>query len=209
MSTALRVRIVLLVLVGLGILAQFQMERRAAGPAPRANLAAIPLRVGQFAGRDNPLQDAVQDVLQASQTANHDYSDGRDDYWLFVGYFNRQRFGSQIHSPRHCYPGSGWNVIGSTTSNRLGGPSGELTIQRDKERRVVLYNYRTRGGDTTSEWRLKLEMALGSLLGRPCDAAFIRYSTAVRDGESDSVALERLGGFARRLAPEIGPALPF
>ena len=84
-----------------------------------------------------------------------------------------------------------------------------LPIQRDKARRVVLYQYLTRSGSTTSEYRLKLEMIKNSLLGRPLDAAFVRYSTPIKKGETETEALERLSGFARRLSPDIKPALPF
>ena len=36
--------------------------------------------------------------------------------WLFIGYFGTQHENSQIHSPKHCYPGAGWNILdeGST-----------------------------------------------------------------------------------------------
>ncbi len=74
---------------------------------------------------------------------------------------------------------------------------------------MVLYQYLTRGGATTSELRLKAELALGGLLGRPIDAAFIRYSTPLDPGESEAAALERLGHFARTLQPAVRPALPF
>jgi hypothetical protein len=73
----------------------------------------------------------------------------------------------------------------------------------------VLYQYQTRGGPTTSELRLKMELTVGGLLGRPLDAAFIRYSTPVAEGESESAALERLGRFARQVQPTVQPALPF
>ena len=126
-----------------------------------------------------------------------------------MGYFAQQRFGSQIHSPRHCYPGSGWNILSQSHDERLGGPSGELVIQRDKERRVVLYQYLTRSGATTSEFRLKVEQVLGSLRGRPLDAAYLRYSTPLASGESAEHARARLEIFARELQAELRGALPF
>jgi EpsI family protein len=203
------VRLVLFVLLCLGLGIGPLLAARSRAHVYEAHLATIPLGVGDISGIEDRLDDEIADILQASQTLNRRYRQGEHPYWLFVGYFAQQRFGSQIHSPRHCYPGSGWNILSATKSERLGEPSGELLIQREKERRVVLYQYLTRGGATTSELRLKVELTLGGLLGRPIDAAFIRYSTPVAIGESEAAALERLGAFARALQPSVRPALPF
>lgn len=209
MAPALRVRIVLALLLFAGIAAERFITGRGADQVYAADLASIPLGVGGIVGVEDQLDDEIADILQASQTLNRRYELDGQPYWLFVGYFARQRFGSQIHSPRHCYPGSGWNILSAETGDRLGGPSGELLIQRDKENRVVLYQYLTRGGATTSEFRLKWELTLGSLLGRPVDAAFIRYSTRLRAGESEAQAMARLGDFARGVQNTVSPALPF
>lgn len=209
MASALRVRLLLLLVVLLGIGASRQLAVGGDERLLRANLRSIPLNFADVTGLEDQIDARTLDVLQASQTLNRQYFQGEDKYWLFVGYFAQQRFGSQIHSPRHCYPGSGWNILDSKRSRRLGGPTGELLIQKDKEQRVVLYQYLTRGGNTTSEYRLKFELIRNSLLGRPLDAAFVRFSTPLGKQESEAEALERLGRFARRLAPSIQPALPF
>lgn len=209
MAAAIRVRLVLLVVIvaclGLGP----ALAARSGRHTYTAQLATIPLNVADITGVEDQLDDEIANVLKASQTLNRRYRRGSDRYWLFVGYFAQQRFGSQIHSPRHCYPGSGWNILHAAKSDRLGGPSGELLIQRDKEQRVVLYQYLTRGGATTSELRLKVELTLGGLLGRPIDAAFIRYSTPVGPEESEAAAAARLADFAREIQPTVRPALPF
>ena len=209
MASALRVRLLLLLVVLLGIGASRQLAARDDEHLLRANLRSIPLNFADVTGLEDQIDARTLDVLQASQTLNRQYFQGEDKYWLFVGYFAQQRFGSQIHSPRHCYPGSGWNILDSKRSQRLGGPTGELLIQKDKEQRVVLYQYLTRGGNTTSEYRLKFELIRNSLLRRPLDAAFVRFSTPLGKQESEEEARERLGRFARRLAPSIKPALPF
>ncbi|MBM4117225.1 EpsI family protein [bacterium] len=209
MAAAIRVRLVLLVVIGACLGLGPALAARSGRHVYRAQLATIPLSVGDITGVASQLDDEIADVLKASQTLNRNYRRGDDRYWLFVGYFAQQRFGSQIHSPRHCYPGSGWNILSAAKGERLGGPSGELLIQRDKDQRVVLYQYLTRSGATTSELRLKVELTLGGLLGRPLDAAFIRYSTPVGPEESAAAAMERLGRFAREVQPTVRPGLPF
>lgn len=209
MAPALRVKLVLLLVLLLSIAGEQYLGSRNRGHVYQANLASIPLNLSDIMGMEDRLDDDIADILQASQTLNRRYEREGNPYWLFVGYFARQRFGSQIHSPRHCYPGSGWNILSAKVSERLGGPSGELLIQRDKDRRVVLYQYVTRRGITTSEFRLKWELTLGSLLGRPMDAAFLRYSTPLAKSETEDQAVLRLEVFARDLQPSMGAALPF
>ena len=209
MAPAIRVRVVLLLALALALGLGPALAARRAHPASPAALEAIPLNVGDITGVEDHLDDEIADMLQATQSLIRSYRQGEHPYWLFVGYFAQQRFGSQIHSPRHCYPGSGWNILSETHDERLGGHSGELLIQRDKERRVVLYQYLTHGGATTSEFRLKAELALASLLGRPLDAAFLRYSTQLAPDETADQALDRLTVFAQTLEPELREALPF
>ncbi|MCP4545719.1 MAG: EpsI family protein [bacterium] len=209
MASAIRVRITLLAIILLAAVGGYLMETRNARHNPRAHLERIPLNVAGMTGQDNRLDDEIQDILRANQTLNRRYRSGEDTYWLFIGYFGQQEFGSQIHSPRHCYPGSGWNVLSMNRCDALSAPAGILEIRKNKERRLVLYRYRTRGGATTSEWRLKFELALASLLGRPLDAAFIRFSTRLGKDEEPAAARSRLEAFARTLEPEIGQGLPF
>jgi EpsI family protein len=208
-APAIRVRLLLLLALALALGLGPALAARRAQPAGPAALEAIPLSLGDITGVEDRLDDEIADMLQASQTLARSYRLDGHPYWLFLGYFAQQRFGSQIHSPRHCYPGSGWNILRESRDDRLGGPSGALVIQREKERRVVLYQYRTHGGATTSELRLKAELVVGSLLGRPLDAAFLRYSTPLEPDEEPEDALVRLTAFARSLEPELREALPF
>jgi EpsI family protein len=131
MAAPIRVRLLLLVLLLAGLGIGPLLAARSRGHVYQARLEAIPLGVGDISGIEDRLDDEIADILQASQTLNRRYRQDGQLYWLFVGYFAQQRFGSQIHSPRHCYPGSGWNILSAVKSERLGGPSGELLIQRE------------------------------------------------------------------------------
>ena len=209
MATDLRVKLLLFLSLIAGAAMGHVLSAQPARWDLSAQLKSIPLNFGDVTGLEDQIDARTLDVLQATQTLNRQYFLGDDKYWLFVGYFAHQQFGSQIHSPRHCYPGSGWNIASMTVSNRLGASTGELVIQRDKDRRVVLYQFLMRGGGTASEYRLKLEMIKNALLRRPQDAAFVRFSTPIGRGESEAAALDRLSRFSELLAPSIEPALPF
>jgi EpsI family protein len=60
---------------------------------------------------DEALEPQLFDALRAREVLYRTYEPDADEpVWVFAGYFDRQREGSQVHSPRHCYPGSGWNI---------------------------------------------------------------------------------------------------
>lgn len=99
--------------------------------------------------------------------------------WLFLGYFDRQKEGSQVHSPRHCYPGSGWYVEAEPhwPSPWGGGELASLVVNDGGERRLVLYWYQLRAGTESGVLPLKLEMTRRALLREPQDVVFASVST--------------------------------
>ena len=209
MAKEIRVRLLLLVLLALAALGSLGIGARQNREPLIADLRRIPLNFGRVIGIEDQIDAKTLDVLQASQTLNRLYYEDEHKYWLFVGYFAQQRFGSQIHSPRHCYPGSGWTILDAGRGDQMPGGAGNLLIQKNKDRRIVYYQYITRGGGTTSEYRLKWELIKNSLIGRPLDAAFVRFSTPVAAGEAEAGARDRLSVFVDALQPSIEPALPF
>jgi len=111
---------------------------------------------------------------------------------LYAGYYAGQRTDAQIHSPEHCYPGSGWQVVERRQEGAPGVPVRELVIDRQGRRRVVWFTYRTRWGWTSGSLGLKRDQILASLLARDRDALLLRLSTPILPGESEADARDRL-----------------
>ncbi len=85
-------------------------------PIPPGSLDAIPLELGDWRGRNVPLDEAV---IRATDTDDHvsreyRYRDGRIAVSLFVAYGVRLR-DLEPHRPEVCYPGAGWTRVESTT----------------------------------------------------------------------------------------------
>jgi hypothetical protein len=72
-----------------------------------------------------------------------------------------------------------------------------------------VYWYETRAGRTTNDYALKFAQLRTSLLRQPQDAAFVRWSTPIADGETTEDATRRLLGVVGRSLPAIESALPF
>jgi EpsI family protein len=112
--------------------------------------------------------------------------------WIYAGYYAGQRTNAQVHAPEHCYPGAGWGIASSELVHSGDSVMRQLSIEKQGERRLVWYAYRTRRGQVTSALGLKLDQMISSLKGTSRDALLLRLSTPVLDVEGESVAQNRL-----------------
>jgi EpsI family protein len=131
---------------------------------------------------------------------------------LFIAYFRDQKYGSQIHSPRHCVPGGGWVVEGlerlpfdlgvrQVTVNRM-------TIAKKAEVSQMFYWFHTRSGDLASEYALKFDLVKNSLLFSPTDAVIIRLTVSQR-GKTPAECQKVAERFMRDILSDIRKSLPF
>lgn len=156
-------------------------------------LQQLPSELSGWHGEDHATAENVARVLAADVVLNRRYwRDDGTEVWLFVAYFRRQQVNSQIHSPRHCLPGGGWQVNSlrqrDLTIDGETRPVAHLGIAQDGHRQDVLYWFRTQGGATAGEYALKWDLVKNALARRPTNAAFIRYNAAT----DDSVALHEV-----------------
>jgi EpsI family protein len=182
---ALRFLIAILIVAGAGVYARVLEEHRvAAGQSPR--LDELPSAFGDWRAQDIPLSAGVTKVLGADVTLQRVYrNQARQEVQVFLAYFSKQAVNSQIHSPRHCLPGSGWTIV-STEQTRLDLPGGSqpatrMLLQREGVSEEMLYWFKTRSGSVTGEYALKLDLVRNSLARRPTDAVFIRYVAQPQD----------------------------
>ena len=183
-------------------------------PDKIADFSKIPLVIDEtYFGREYPIDDLTSEVLKATKTTNRIYStaDG-STIQLFVAYFESQKYGSQIHSPKHCLPGSGWKIE-TIEPYELIAPDGTKiiinhSVIRDQFKPVVmLYWYETRSGSIRGEYGLKLDLIKNSILFNPTDAIIIRLT--IDAGNDINLTTERGVEFINRIYPYIKESLPF
>jgi EpsI family protein len=121
------------------------------------------------------------DVLRARDVLYRIYTgSGGDPVWVFLGYFDQQKEGSQVHSPRHCYPGSGWNIEAEPRWDApWGGRVASLVVSDGNERRLVVYWYQLDHATETDVLPLKFELTRRALSRRSQDVVFASISTPV------------------------------
>lgn len=204
--------IMLALIVPLGVLATI-MRYKVVEPDRPSQLSTLPLTVGQWQGEEVPIGEATASILKATEAVLRNYQDPQGNYvGLFIAYFRDQKYGSQIHSPRHCLPGGGWVVA---DLRRVPFDLGErkivcnrMTIARKTEVDQMFYWFHTRSGDLTSEYALKFDLVRNSLLLSPTDAIILRLT--VSQGKKTVAECQQLAEeFMQDILGDIRKALPF
>jgi EpsI family protein len=80
---------------------------------PEGTLERIPLRIGDWVGRDDPLDQRVREATDSDDLVNRSYAlqHGSHEVGFYVSYGARAR-DLQPHRPDVCYPSNGWTSEG-------------------------------------------------------------------------------------------------
>jgi len=141
--------------------------------------------------RGEPLDDRFIDLLGTRAAVFRAYDwQLPAPVWTFVAWFDRPRDGSQVHSPRNCYPGSGWAVLSESAPEAPWGNGRirRLIVSDGRTKRVVDYWFQRDDGILTSVFELKRRMIVDALRRRPGSMVFVRVSTPVAGSPADAVA---------------------
>ena len=198
------------VIVGLAGLYGHQLaaERVYSSALPR--LDQLPKTLNGWSSEDFPLSETVADVLGADAVVQRLYrhSSGAQ-VWVFLGYFAQQRVNSQIHSPRHCVPGSGWNVtdleIQPVQLAHGTIPVARMLLDRNGAKpEQMFYWFRTRGGTVTGEYALKWDLLRNALSRRPTDAVFVRYNALLEHDQPLREFMREMDPYLESILAEVG-----
>ncbi len=149
----------------------------------------LPAHIGEFVlVGDSEMDSSVIENLGVDHYIMRVYrSPSGYDLWLYLGYFEEQKEGAMIHSPKHCYPGSGWSSLSSEIT-KIKIPDSNNTIEineyilaKSDTRQLVYYWYQSRGRIVANEYLDRLFMLFDSLTKRRSDGALIRISGPAND----------------------------
>ncbi len=192
------------------------MPRPAEIYPPRASFADYPMQLGRWSGRLESLEGVYLDALKLDDYLLADYADpeGRSVN-LYIAYYNSQRKGEAVHSPRSCLPGGGWQLenFGQRTLEgiRVGGEPlrvNRTLIQLGDQRELVYYWFQQRGRVITNEFAVKWYLFWDALTRHRTDGALVRLITALPAGGDEAAADARLVDVAGRIAPTLPRYVP-
>lgn len=178
---------------------------------PHRELVFFPQRVGSWDGRDQRISsDVLQTLGPGDFLARTFHNDSGDvpPVSLFVAYFGNQGFGSSLHSPKNCLPGSGWSALESRRVKiSLPGlepfAANRYLISKRGKRGLVLYWFWAHNRSVASEYWAKIYLIEDAIRLNRSDGSLIRFSTDLEQGESEANAERRLMSLLGDIVPEL------
>ena len=204
-------------LIGAGVIAR--ASRMEAVP-PRETLAAFPLQIGTWQGRDTERLDArTLQVLGSDDYLSRYYQNAQGPAGVFIAYYETQRQGDSMHSPLNCLPGAGWQPIAKSylpiqVTDASGRPS-EITVNRyiiekGLDQQVVLYWYQSHGRVIANEYRSKIFMVYDAARLNRSDAALVRVTSPRLGSDTGLQSAEtRAAEFVKDVFPTLEKFLPY
>jgi EpsI family protein len=192
------------------------LQSRSSGEATplRRPLETFPVAIGEWRGQEETtLEESIRGILKLDDYVMRRYADpSGHSIWLYIGYWETQRRGAQIHSPKHCLPGGGWEPLEAKTvmipvaAQATPFEVNHYIIQKDQYRQLVLYWYQSQGRAIASEVDAKVQLLKNALFHNRTDGALVRLISPVEGSVQETFA--RQMQYVQALYPLLGRYFP-
>jgi len=176
------------------------------------SLEDFPKHIGSWSGETYRFSQAVYDNLGVDDSVLIAYkNDNKDTISMYVGYYEDQKQGEIIHSPKNCMLGSGWQPIDiseidiSLDSRKI--PVTKMILEKKSQKMVVLYWYQSGNRAVANEYIQRLYFILDSFRYNRTNAAFVRFTSPVLSDDYEN-AIQVLERFIKKTIPILDDFLP-
>jgi exosortase D (VPLPA-CTERM-specific) len=198
------------------IVAVFVIPRPAEIVPSRSSFAEFPMELGQWRGSRESLDAIFIDQLRMDDYVLANYAtDSGDSTNFYVSWYNSQRKGEAVHSPRACLPGGGWQIQDFAQRslpgiNIDGQPLrvNRAIVGQGNQHELVYYWFQQRGRIIDNEFAVKWYLFWDAATRHRTDGAMVRLMTALPLDGSESEADRRLTEFVSRIARELPRYIP-
>ena len=182
---------------------------------PRQDLKNFPEQLGQWKGKDVPIDKDVLDILRPSDYLLRVYESPEKTPYidLLIPFYRSQRAGEAPHSPQHCLPGSGWTPIENqhimmTVPGHQPFPANRYLITKGDARQLVVYWFWAHDRGVASEYWAKYYLVKDAIKMNRSDGALVRVTTPMYRNETADAAQERLRPFIELVVPQLDNFIP-
>ncbi|MCD6346724.1 MAG: EpsI family protein [Bacteroidales bacterium] len=161
---------------------------------------------------DHEIGKTSMEVLGVNDYVMRDYVNSQGEVVdLYLGYFNNQKEGKQIHSPRQCLVGSGWRTLKYKCvqlhfGNQEPFQANYQLMAKDNSRKLYVWWYQGRGRAYANEYYNKLYLMWDSILKRRTDGALVRVGMGV--GENESLVFKKEKKFIALIINDLKNYIP-
>jgi len=161
---------------------------------------------GWTSTEDPPLTDAVRQSLNATSVLSRTYRRGDRSLNLWIAFYADQRAGEVMHSPKHCLPGAGWDMMPQGTVALTAGARSvrinDYLLTGGGNRQRMLYWYQGRQRVIASEYSGKLFLMWDAMRYGQTSGSIVRVIFA-----DDPASFEDAQAFAQRVILQMGRCL--
>jgi EpsI family protein len=152
--------------------------------------------------REQKLDPQTLKTLDATSYLSRSFRKDNSELDLFVAFYAQQRAGESMHSPKHCLPGSGWEIWREDSAlvpvNGQQVQVNKYSIQNLGKRMLMFYWYQSKNRIVASEYVGKILLARDTLLTGQTAAAIVRVTLP------DVPGADRQGvAFVSQVIPEV------
>jgi exosortase D (VPLPA-CTERM-specific) len=177
----------------------------------------FPLHLDGWQGQRDVIEQKYLDTLKLTDyvIVNYVTPDAKSSVNFYSAYYESQRKGASVHSPRSCIPGDGWQI---TSFGQLILPDIQMqgtplevnraVIEKGEYKQLVYYWFQQRGRSITNEYLVKWYLFYDAITMQRTDGALVRLVTSLDKGQDIEVADQRLQAFMKDMVKALPEYLP-
>ena len=182
---------------------------------PNKPFSTFPKQIGEWRGIEQRFDDRIYEVLGVddSYLATYRNSNG-GQVELYIGFYQSQREGDLIHSPKNCMPGAGWKIVSSSIEELDVSDTGydkiktiRFKLKKGIHQQAVLYWFQSRGRIISSEYLQKIYLVIDSITRKRTDGSFVRLIAPIHNGEEEKT-VEYIKEFGQLIFPILTEYIP-
>lgn len=192
----------------------FFLDARSEVIPERETFADFSMGYAEWQGRRDSLEKIYLDQLKLDDYLMSNYTNDKGDLVNFyVAYYESQRKGASVHSPRSCIPGGGWKIAKHQTRELVLNdgsnlPVNRLLIQKGSNKQLVYYWFDQRGRSLTNEYAVKWYLFWDALTRNRTDGSLVRAIVSIKPGEDVEVGDETLLNFVNLVNKDLSRYIP-
>lgn len=192
------------------------LPERAESIPQRVSFTQYPNTVGAWVGQREALEPVYLDALMLDDYYLGNFARGKEPpINYYIAWYDTQRAGRSVHSPRSCLPGGGWQIQSFSERVLPGVRAGQQLLRVNRalmrlgsRQELVYYWFQQRGRVITNEYAAKWYLFWDALMRNRTDGALVRLVVTVPRGGSPAAADRQLEEFAAAAVITLAPYVP-
>lgn len=175
-------------------------------------LKEFPEQIGDWKSTTHFFSKEVYDILGVDDSTLRNYRDDNGNLIsLYIGYYESQKEGEIIHSPKNCMLGSGWQPLEisrieiDTPSGKI--PLSKMIVEKGLQKEIVLYWYQTSTDVIANEYLQRINFVWDAIRYNRTNAAFIRFTSPVLNNDYEKTIQIEID-FIKEVIPLLNNFLP-